>query len=608
MRWFLTALLLVLATAHVAAGERVVERAFFEDQRADMTFEQVQEAPFSKAGKVLSLGYLRGALWLRLTVDAPDQPGPLALQLFPSVLDEVTVFSARDLAEGAPAPAATGRRMTGYRIWIEAKPGSNVVYLRVKTAGLMLVAANLVSQDQAHEDDIERGMVLGAVMACSLPLGLVMFVWILRRRELLHMLFLLNLSVSVAVYLAWYGFLRQIFGDASWFGSSTFVSFLGVINIFTGFLFIGALLVRFDLPRWGKHLFRLFLLLYLPLFLLFFVLDRQTVLNFSTAVGVGASLLGLVLTPLVFRRQKSSTWLIATILFVALLLLLRSLLMVRGLLAPDGSTLYLLVFRIFFFAVFFLTILFLIDRDRKSLMQTALLNATIARSQAESEKRRREAQERFMTMLMHELKTPLAIIGLAATSLGRQLLPASADAKRVKNINNAVEDLHALVERCAEADQVDQGAIRLHQQVFAVKKLTDDVLQALGSDRIRLRGNHAESVFSDYQYVRLILQNLLSNALKYSPAGSVIELSIESSPAAEQASTFFRVLNQVGAAGLPDPAQVFSRYYRSEAAHQQVGAGLGLWLAQALARQLGSEVVFQTPPGQVVFGFRLVQA
>lgn len=349
-------------------------------------------------------------------------------------------------------------------------------------------------------------------------------------------------------------------------------------------------------------------MLYVPLFLFFFLLDRQLVLNFSTSLGLGASVFCLILTVAVFRRQKPSTWLIATILFMALLLLLRSLLMVRGIVAPDGSTLYLLAFRIFFFAVFFLTIIFLIDREKQSLIQTSILNEAMARQLAESEKNRRKMQERFMTMLMHELKTPLAIIQLAATSLGRHLLPNSGDATRVKNINRSVDDLNALIERCVQADQIELGVDLINKQQFSVATLTDDVLQMVDANRIRLVGAHAQLVFSDYQYVRLILRNLLSNALKYSPADSTIELQIESTFVKNVACVSFRVLNTVGAAGMPDPAQVFSRYYRTEAARQHVGAGLGLWLAQAVARQLGSEVNFHSHQGQAVFGFCLAQA
>jgi signal transduction histidine kinase len=608
IRWFFISLVLVLTSAHASASDLVTDRAFFEDQRGDMTFEQVKQAQFSKTDKVLSKGYLRGALWVRLTVDAPDEARPLVLQLFPAVLDEVTIFSINQPNAGPAAGARLGRRLLGHRTLIDATSGVNSYYLRVKTPGLMLVSANILTEDQAHQEDIKRGIVLGAVLACCIPIMIGMFILIVKRREPLHILFLLNFSVSVAVYFGWFGYLREFFDPQGWFGSSAFITFLGVINIFTGFLFVRALLERFGLPRWGKYLFNLFFVLYVPLFLFFFLLDRQLVLNFSTSLGLGASVFCLILTVAVFRRQKSATWLIATILFLALLLLLRSLLMVRGIVAPDGSTLYLLAFRIFFFAVFFLSIIFLIDREKQSLIQTSILNETVARSQAESEKNRREIQERFMTMLMHELKTPLAIIQLAATSLGRHLLPNSGDATRVTNINRSVDDLNALIERCAQADQIEQGVDLIHEQLFAVTTLTDDLLQTVDASRIRLVGTQAQTVFSDYQYVRLILRNLLSNALKYSPADSMIELQIESTSVNNVACVSFRVVNTVGAAGMPDPAQVFSRYYRSEAARQHVGAGLGLWLAQAVARQLGSEVHFQAPHGQVEFSFCLAQA
>jgi signal transduction histidine kinase len=608
IRWFLINLVLAFASAHVSASDLVTERSFFEDQRGDMTFDQVQQAHFSRADKVLSKGYLPGALWVRFKVVAPDEARQMVLQLFPAVLDEVTIFSIDHLGSGPIESASQGRRLLESQSMLEATPGVHTFYLRIKTPGLMLVSANLLTEQESHQDDIWRGIVLGAVLACCIPIAMGMFVLIVKRREPLHILFLLNFSVTVAVYFGWYGYLREFFGPQSWFGSSTFISFLGVINIFTGFLFIRALLERFGLPRWGRYIFNLFFVLYVPLFFLFFLMDRQLVLNFSTLMGLGVSVFCLILTVAVFRHQKSSTWLIAAILCLALLLLLRSFLTVRGILAPDDSTLYLLIFRILFFAVFFLSIIFLIDREKKSLIQTSVLNETVARKQAELEKNRRETQERFMTMLMHELKTPLAIIQLAATSLGRHLLPGSADAVRVKNINNSVDDLNALVERCAQADQIEQDAVYITKQLFTVAKLTDDVLQTVDASRIRLVGTHAQMVFSDYQYVRLILQNLLSNALKYSPADSKIELQIESTTVNNVGLVNFSVLNSVGTAGLPDPTQVFSRYYRSEAARRHVGAGLGLWLAQAVAKQIGSKVYFLAPHGQVMFGFCLAQA
>jgi signal transduction histidine kinase len=265
----------------------------------------------------------------------------------------------------------------------------------------------------------------------------------------------------------------------------------------------------------------------------------------------------------------------------------------------------LLAYRVFLLAGFFISIFVLIDRDKKSLLQTSILNETVARRLAESEKNRREIQERFMTMLMHELKTPLAIIQLAATSLGRHLAPGSADATRVATINRSVDDLNVIIERCVLADQIEQGAALINKQRFALQTLTDDLLQTVGASRIRLVGPQDAAVVSDYQYVRLILLNLLSNALKYSPPDSLVEFEIQRTLVKGVRVVYFSVSNAVGAAGMPDPSQVFARYYRSESARAHVGVGLGLWLAQAVARQLGSEVHFRAAQGQVVFGFEL---
>ena len=213
-----------------------------------------------------------------------------------------------------------------------------------------------------------------------------------------------------------------------------------------------------------------------------------------------------------------------------------------------------------------------------------------------------------MTMLMHELKTPLSIIQLAATSLGRRLLPGCADATRIKNIQRSVDDLNAIIERCVQADQIDQGAALLNKQLFKVQSLTDDLLTTFDTRRISLISDPTQTVFSDYQYTRLILQNLMSNALKYSPVGSPIELHIQTLDVKNTTCVRFVVLNTVGLAGLPDPERIFMRYYRSEAARQYVGAGLGLWLAQAVAQQLGSQVNCQIAQDKVSFNFELASA
>ena len=382
-------------------------------------------------------------------------------------------------------------------------------------------------------------------------------------------------------------------------------TFLGAIVALREHGHLGVDMVVGRLPRWGKQLFILLGALYAPLFFLFFVLDRQLVLQASTTLGLMASVLGLPLTVAVFYRQKPSTRLIGAIIFLAIALGLRWFLTVHTLVPAVDSLASLLFFRLFFAMGFVFSILLLIDREKQSQLQASITSEAVARLLAQSETQRRESQERFMTMLMHELKTPLAIIQLAASSLGRHLAPESGDATRIKNINRSVDDLNALVERCASADQIDQGAMQVHKQSLCLTTLAQDVLQTVGASRIQLVGAAAQRVFSDAHYVRLILLNLLSNALKYSPPDSLIEIRFDATAIKDQTGVTLRVTNAVGVAGMPDAGQVFARYYRAEGARCQEGAGLGLWLAQALARQLDSELQFEPGHEQVGFSFFL---
>jgi signal transduction histidine kinase len=103
----------------------------------------------------------------------------------------------------------------------------------------------------------------------------------------------------------------------------------------------------------------------------------------------------------------------------------------------------------------------------------------------------------------------------------------------------------------------------------------------------------------------IILKNLVSNALKYSPPDSLVELLIRPAHQNIGAGLLFSISNEVGAAGLPDPARMFERYYRGEGALSQSGAGLGLWLAQEMAGNLGTVIEAQMSEHKISFSFFL---
>ena len=61
------------------------------------------------------------------------------------------------------------------------------------------------------------------------------------------------------------------------------------------------------------------------------------------------------------------------------------------------------------------------------------------------------------------------------------------------------------------------------------------------------------------------------------------------------------VENDAGQAGLPDPAKVFQKYYRSHRAQSQIGSGLGLYLVQGLVRLLGGGIAYEPLSNRVRF-------
>ena len=111
-----------------------------------------------------------------------------------------------------------------------------------------------------------------------------------------------------------------------------------------------------------------------------------------------------------------------------------------------------------------------------------------------------------------------------------------------------------------------------------------------GSERLEFSGPKGLRLVTDYQYLRIIVLNVVTNALKYSPPDSPVQVALQTLTENGKSLVLLTVSNLLGNAGAPDPARVFARYYRGEGAKQQVGTGLGLWLSQALALKLGSRL------------------
>jgi signal transduction histidine kinase len=98
--------------------------------------------------------------------------------------------------------------------------------------------------------------------------------------------------------------------------------------------------------------------------------------------------------------------------------------------------------------------------------------------------------------------------------------------------------------------------------------------------------------------LEIVLRNLLDNALKYSPEGSVVTLALSD---AGRGQVALAVGKEVGLAGKPDPEIVFSNFYRPGQATRWTGSGLGLYLVHGLVGNLGGKMIYHDLGARVGF-------
>jgi signal transduction histidine kinase len=466
-------LLTLLLPAHcllASAQDNVTQRAVYEDKRGDMRFSEVLQAEFSVIqNKVISLGYTRSPVWIRLQLDDSATPRRLVLNVVPATLNEVMLFStvADEVSDREIGPG--GRLLSRRASLVDVPPGKAELYLRIHTQGPMMLSPTILSAALARDKEIHRGIALGIFLACSAMVLLALLVLILNKRQSMHFYFMLNIAISTLLFLNAYGYLSELFVQPRWLDFIDTGQFLFVVNGLTTALFLRELLGHFGLPDWGRLFFRGFWITYTPLFFLFFIADRQIVMFTSTIFMLIGSVTCIPLTAVVFWRRPYRTWLIALLVIFLLVYSIRFMLILCGLIVPADLTTSLLGIRGASVVAVFFTIFWLVDREQQEFLTKSILEGAVLRERAEFEKHGRENKDRFMAMLLHEFKNPMAIIQVAVTSLGRNVQFDNGGKTRVKNINRAVDDINAIIERCMHACRSIGIGINFNRQttVFA---------------------------------------------------------------------------------------------------------------------------------------------
>jgi signal transduction histidine kinase len=214
-----------------------------------------------------------------------------------------------------------------------------------------------------------------------------------------------------------------------------------------------------------------------------------------------------------------------------------------------------------------------------------------------------------MDMLTHELRSALSVIKVSGSSLSHYLAGQAPEVnQRLTSIQQAAGSMSRIVERCIQLDQLDQSAQPIRRVACTADDIIDEVADTHDAQRNRLdiRDSASETLMADPDLLRVMLDNLVDNALKYATPGTTVTIAVATETRNKRPAVRFTVENQVAPGTAPPTGEMFVRYFRGAHSHEFSGTGLGLCLVRELARLQGGDADYQgTPSGQVRISFWL---
>jgi signal transduction histidine kinase len=211
-----------------------------------------------------------------------------------------------------------------------------------------------------------------------------------------------------------------------------------------------------------------------------------------------------------------------------------------------------------------------------------------------------EIKNTFVSIISHELKTPVALIKGYVSTLRRE--DAKWDKAVVKDSLEVIEEeadhLAAMIEDLLDASRLQAGGLTTSPSDISIPALAARLAERFRTqtDRHTFVVDFPDNfpvILADENRITQLISNLLSNAIKYSADG---EIRISGRVRSEQ--VIITVSDQGPGIDPADIPYIFGRFYRSEQAVKKTkGAGLGLYLAKAIVEAHGGRIWVDPQPG-----------
>jgi signal transduction histidine kinase len=241
--------------------------------------------------------------------------------------------------------------------------------------------------------------------------------------------------------------------------------------------------------------------------------------------------------------------------------------------------------------------------------------ATQLENAAEAERALDEARRNLVAWASHDLRTPLTSLRVMLDALADGVVDDPETVSRyLKQSQNEVNRMSALIDDLFELAQLDAGYQDLDFEWIALSDLISDTLESFAAQAktqgVTLEGSitpEVDPIWAAPDKLSRILDNLVGNALRYTPEGGSIFLD------AKLSGDHVRVEVRDTGAGIPtqDLPRIFDRFYRGEKSRSRSGeksggVGLGLAIVKGLVKAHGGEISVESKVNEgTIFWFTL---
>ncbi len=212
---------------------------------------------------------------------------------------------------------------------------------------------------------------------------------------------------------------------------------------------------------------------------------------------------------------------------------------------------------------------------------------------------RRELQT-LVSDISHQVKTPVANLKMVTDTLLAKPVTEQERQDFLQGIRSQTDKLEFLVQSMGKASRLETGAVTLEKKDVP---LLDTLAQAMsgivyGAEQkgisVEVECPEDLRVSHDSKWTAEALFNLLDNAVKYTPAGGKISVSVA------QWEMYVKLDVADTGKGIPESRQaaIFRRFYREEEVHNQPGVGIGLYLAREIVTRQGGYIKVTSEVGR----------